>query len=73
MLGWIITGFVIFVAIKGWLRFKAVIDCCGIGLANDYKKTKASKMAVPTYYCEDCDAEFSADDECCCPDAAFKH
>ena len=43
MLGWIITGFVVFVLIKGWLRFKAVVDCCGIGLAKDYKKTKQLK------------------------------
>lgn len=43
MLGWIITGFVAFVLIKGWLRFKAVVDCCGIGLSKDYKKTKQLK------------------------------
>lgn len=36
-------------------------------------RSKRSKMTVPTYYCEDCDAEFRADDECCCTDSAFKH
>ena len=48
-------------------------DKWSVGLLALMEKTKASKMAVPTYYCEDCDAEFSADDECCCPDATFKH
>ena len=34
---WIVgVLFVAHVLFKGWIRFKAVMDCAGIGLARDY-------------------------------------
>ena len=37
------TLFVLHVLFKGWIRFKTVINICGIGLSKDYEEKKKIK------------------------------
>jgi|21_taG_2_1085346.scaffolds.fasta_scaffold01150_13 aminoglycoside phosphotransferase len=48
---WIVGVGLVIVLFQGWIRFKGVIDCVGIGLAKDYEENK-KKALIEGFKCE---------------------